>query len=47
MLDKCNIISKSVSEAAEKILTDKKIIANAPLCDSLCTATAYKEQTAI
>ena len=45
MLDKYNILSTSVSEAAEKIpLQMKKIIANA-LCVLLCTATAYKEQT--
>ena len=47
MLDKDNIISTSVSEAVEKIPTDEKIIKNAPLCVSLCTATAYKEQTNI
>ena len=35
-----NIISTSVSEAVEKIPTDEKIIANAPLCVLLCTATA-------
>ena len=47
MLDKDNIISRSVLEAVEKIPTDEKIIANAPLCVLLCTATAYKEQTNI
>ena len=41
MLDKDNIISASVSEALEKI------IANAPLCVLLCTATTYKEQISI
>ena len=45
MLDNDNIISASVSEAVEKIPQIKKIIANAPLCVLLCTATAYKEQT--
>ena len=44
MLNKDNIISTSVSEAVEEIATDEKIIANAPLCILLCTATAYKEQ---
>ena len=47
MLDNDNIISASVSEAVEKIPQIKKIIANAPLCVLLCTATAYKEQTNI
>ena len=41
MLDKDNIISASVSEAVEKI------IANAPLCVLLRTATTYKEQISI
>ena len=45
MLDKDNVISKSVSEAVEKIPTDEKIIASTSLCVLLCTATAYKEQT--
>ena len=44
MLNKDNIMSTSVSEAVEEIATDEKIIANAPLCILLCTATAYKEQ---
>ena len=47
MLDNDNIISASISEAVEKIPQIKKIIANAPLCVLLCTATAYKEQTNI
>ena len=47
MLDKDNNISTSVSEAAEKIPTDEKIIGNAPLYVLLCTVTAYKEQTKI
>ena len=42
MLHNDNKISASASEAVEKIPTDemKKIIANAPLCVLLCTATA-------
>ena len=40
MLNKDNIMSTSVSEAVEEIATDEKIIANAPLCILLCTATA-------
>ena len=47
MLDIDNIISTSVSEVIGKIPTDEKIIANAPLCVLLCTATACKEQTNI
>ena len=47
MLDKDKIITTSVSEAVEKILQMKKIIANAPLCVLLCIATAFKEQTNI
>ena len=39
MLHNDNIISTSVSEAVEKIPTNEKIIANAPLC-VLGTATA-------
>ena len=41
MLHKDNIISTPVSEAVEKIPTDEKVIANAPLCVLPCTATAY------
>ena len=44
MVHKDNIISTSVSEAVEKIPTNEKIIANAPLCILFCTAKAYKEQ---
>ena len=43
MLDEDSITSASVSEAVEKIPTDEKDIANAPLCVLLYTATAYKE----
>ena len=40
MLVKDNIMSTSVSQAVEKIPQMKKMIANAPLCVLLCTATA-------
>ena len=45
MLDNDNIISTSVSEAVEKYLQIKKVIANAHLCVLLCTATVYKERS--
>ena len=44
-VDNDNIISTSVSEAVQKIPTDEKSTADAPLCVLICTATAYKEQT--
>ena len=47
MLDNDNIISKTVSEAVEKIPADEKDYRNAPLCVLLCTATAYKQHTNI
>ena len=43
-VDNDNIISTSVSEVVQKIPTDEKSTANAPLCVLLCIATAYKEQ---
>ena len=47
MLDNDNIISTSVSEAAEKIPTDEKDYRNAFSCVLLCIATAYKQHTNI
>ena len=43
MLHNDNIISTSVSEAVEKTLQMRKIIANAPLCVLLCTATTVRK----
>ena len=45
MLDNDNIISKSVSEAVEKIPTDEKDYRKCSFICLLCTATEYKEQT--
>ena len=45
MLHNDNIINTSDSEAAEKIPTYEKIIANAPLWVLVCKATAYKQHT--
>ena len=47
MLDNDNIISKSVSEAVEKIPRDEKDYCKCSFICLLCTATAYKEQTNI
>ena len=48
MLYKDNIISTSVSEAVEKILTHEKDYPKCSfICALLCTATAYKEQNNI
>ena len=44
MLVKDNIMSKSISQAVEKIPQMEKMIANAPLCVLLCTVTTYKEE---
>ena len=43
MLDNDNIISTSVSETVEKIPTDKKIIANAPLRALVWRASVAKK----